>query len=116
MEIHRGCGTSRFPHVLDNRLTDGGEVVSLTRRPPFTPRKIPGTLTSSGIEPATFRLVTVSQTTTLPRAPYVNKTYDLLCVHNFSFHSKLFLPFPFFVVSSLLCLFLFKIRRYDSVM
>jgi hypothetical protein len=25
-----------------NRLTDGGEV-SLTRRPPFTPRKIPGT-------------------------------------------------------------------------
>jgi hypothetical protein len=28
---------------LDNRLTDGDEVVSLTRRPPFTPRKIPGT-------------------------------------------------------------------------
>jgi hypothetical protein len=25
-----------FPHFLDNRLTDGGEVVSLTRRPPFT--------------------------------------------------------------------------------
>jgi hypothetical protein len=23
---------SRFPHFLDNRLTDGGEVVSLTRR------------------------------------------------------------------------------------
>jgi hypothetical protein len=67
---------------LDNRLTDGGEV-SLTRRPPFTLRKIPGThfcqrlshpqghsaawsvrwietknpMTSSGIEPATFRLV-----------------------------------------------------------
>jgi hypothetical protein len=28
---------------LDNRLTDGGEVVSLKRRPPFNPRKIPGT-------------------------------------------------------------------------
>jgi hypothetical protein len=28
---------------LDNRLTDCGEVVSLMRRPPFTPRKIPGT-------------------------------------------------------------------------
>jgi hypothetical protein len=28
---------------LDNRLTDGGEVVSLTHRPPFTPRKMPGT-------------------------------------------------------------------------
>jgi hypothetical protein len=27
---------SRFPHFLDNRLTDDGEVVSLTRRLPFT--------------------------------------------------------------------------------
>jgi hypothetical protein len=33
---------SRLPHFLHNRLTDGGEVVSLARRPPFTPRKIPG--------------------------------------------------------------------------
>jgi hypothetical protein len=24
------------PHYLDNRITDGGEVVSLTRRPRFT--------------------------------------------------------------------------------
>jgi hypothetical protein len=37
------CKTSRLPHFLDNQLTDGGEVVSLTRRPPFTPRKIPNT-------------------------------------------------------------------------
>jgi hypothetical protein len=28
---------------LDNLLRDGGEVVSLMRRPPITPRKIPGT-------------------------------------------------------------------------
>jgi hypothetical protein len=28
--------------LLDNRLKDGGEVVSLMRRPPFNPRKIPG--------------------------------------------------------------------------
>jgi hypothetical protein len=28
---------------LDNRLTDVAEVASLTRRSPFTPRKIPGT-------------------------------------------------------------------------
>jgi hypothetical protein len=75
---------SRLPHFLDDRLTDGGEVVSLTARktwPPFTPRKFPGThfcyilramvrleglgqlknpMTSSEIEPATFRLVLVA--------------------------------------------------------
>jgi hypothetical protein len=33
------CETSRLPHCLDNRLTDGGEVVSLTRRPPFAPQE-----------------------------------------------------------------------------
>jgi hypothetical protein len=35
--------TSRLPHFLDILLTDGGEVVSLTRRQPFIPGKIPGT-------------------------------------------------------------------------
>jgi hypothetical protein len=30
-----GCEMSRLPHFLHNRLTDGGEVVSLTRRQPF---------------------------------------------------------------------------------
>jgi hypothetical protein len=34
-----GCETSRLPHFLDNRLTDGGEVVSLMRRTPFTPQE-----------------------------------------------------------------------------
>jgi hypothetical protein len=34
---------SRLPHFLDNGLTDGGEAVSLMRRSPFNPRKIPGT-------------------------------------------------------------------------
>jgi hypothetical protein len=38
-----GCETSRLPHFPDNPLKDGGEVVSLTRRPPFTPSNIPGT-------------------------------------------------------------------------
>jgi hypothetical protein len=38
-----GCDMSRLPHFLDNRLTDGDEVVSLTRWLSFTPRKIPGT-------------------------------------------------------------------------
>jgi hypothetical protein len=37
-----GCETSRLPKFLDNRLTDGGEVASLMRRPTFTPRNIPG--------------------------------------------------------------------------
>jgi hypothetical protein len=39
----QGCETSRLPHFLGNRLTDGGEVVSLKLRPPFTPRRISGT-------------------------------------------------------------------------
>jgi hypothetical protein len=29
--------SSRLPHFLDTRFTNGGEVLSLTRRPPFTP-------------------------------------------------------------------------------
>jgi hypothetical protein len=34
-----GCETLRPPHFLDNGLTDGGEVVSLTPRPPITSQK-----------------------------------------------------------------------------
>jgi hypothetical protein len=37
-----GCETSRLSHFLDNRLTDGGEVVCLMCQPPFTPRENPG--------------------------------------------------------------------------
>jgi hypothetical protein len=37
------CERPRLPHFLDNWLTDGSAVVSLTLRPLFTPRKIPGT-------------------------------------------------------------------------
>jgi hypothetical protein len=33
----QGCETPRFPHFLGTRLTDGGEVVSFTSRPPFNP-------------------------------------------------------------------------------
>jgi hypothetical protein len=29
----QGCETSRLPHFLENRLTDGGEVSNLTRQP-----------------------------------------------------------------------------------
>jgi hypothetical protein len=41
-----GCEMLRFPLYLDNRLTDGGNVVSPTRRPPFTPKNIPRILIS----------------------------------------------------------------------
>jgi hypothetical protein len=34
-----GCITSRLLHFLDNRLTDGGEVVSLTRRSHLYPQE-----------------------------------------------------------------------------
>jgi hypothetical protein len=36
------CETSRLPHLLDTRVTDGVKVASLTRRQPFTPREISG--------------------------------------------------------------------------
>jgi hypothetical protein len=37
-----GCETSRLSHFLDNRLTDGAEVVSLTRQDvPVTGREGP---------------------------------------------------------------------------
>jgi hypothetical protein len=70
------------PHFLNNQLTDGGEVVSLTRRPSFTPPgrflvlisardlvesratvrleglgQFKNAMASSGFEPATCRLV-----------------------------------------------------------
>jgi hypothetical protein len=32
-----GCEVSKLPHFLGNKLTDGGEVVSLTHRPPIPP-------------------------------------------------------------------------------
>jgi hypothetical protein len=35
-----GCETSRIPHFLENRLTNGGEAVSPTRRPPFTHQEV----------------------------------------------------------------------------
>jgi hypothetical protein len=34
-----GCDTSRFPHLLENQLRNGGEVAGLTRRPLFTPQE-----------------------------------------------------------------------------
>jgi hypothetical protein len=38
VKAHKGVRRRGFPHFLDNRLRDGGKVVSLTRRPPFTPQ------------------------------------------------------------------------------
>jgi hypothetical protein len=38
-EGEQGCETSRFPFCLDNRLTEGGGIISLTRRPRSPPQK-----------------------------------------------------------------------------
>jgi hypothetical protein len=77
MEAHRVVRRLRVPQYLDNRLTDGGKVVSLRRRQPFIPQEgswysflleaespqghsAAGRMknsTSLGLEPATFRLV-----------------------------------------------------------
>jgi hypothetical protein len=75
------CERLRLPHFPDNLLTGGGEVVSRMRRPPFTPRNIPGSnfcwrlnrtqgrsaaesirsiknpMTSARFDPATFQLI-----------------------------------------------------------
>jgi hypothetical protein len=82
----QGCEVSRITHCLDNRLTDGGKVVSLTHRPQYrrwkyfllgfdidlcwrlskqngimlleeSAKLIKRSLTSAGLEPATFQLV-----------------------------------------------------------
>ena len=39
MKAHTVSETLRFPHYLDNRLKNGGKIVSLKRRPRFTPQK-----------------------------------------------------------------------------
>jgi hypothetical protein len=46
--------------TLDNRLTDGGEVVSLMSWPLFTPRKIPGTLPQGHIAAARIKYLFVN--------------------------------------------------------
>jgi hypothetical protein len=43
-----GCETSRLPH-FSRKSTYSGEVVNLTRRPFFTPRKIRGLVYSKAI-------------------------------------------------------------------
>jgi hypothetical protein len=35
----KDCETSKLAHLLDNRPTDGGEAVSLTRRPHLFPQE-----------------------------------------------------------------------------
>jgi hypothetical protein len=87
---HRVVRRRGFPHFLDNRLTDGGEVVSPTRRPPFTPGSLypqedswysfPLEAESTLIEKSNdigirtrdlLACSIVPQPTTLPRAPEI---------------------------------------------
>jgi hypothetical protein len=94
MEAHR-VETSRLPHFLDNRLTDGGELSALHAGYPLPPGRflvlifvtwcvdpraivwleglgqLKNPMASSGIESVTFRLVVMMpQPTTLQRAPH----------------------------------------------
>jgi hypothetical protein len=53
---------SRYPHFVDNQLTDGGDVDSLTRRSLFTRKNITGTNFRGGVNPkATMRLEGLGQ-------------------------------------------------------
>jgi hypothetical protein len=40
----------KIPHCLDNRLTDGGKVVSPTFQPHFTPQKPQGLVRPEGLD------------------------------------------------------------------
>jgi hypothetical protein len=77
--------------------TDGGQAVSLTRRPPFSPRKIPERLSQPQGHSAAGRIRSIKksndlignqirdlpaysivpQPTTLPRAPYMHILFEL---------------------------------------
>jgi hypothetical protein len=118
-----GCDTLSLPHFLDNRLTDGCEVVSSTRRPPFTPQEsswysICWRLgrTQGHSEAGRIRSIEksndignrnldlpgcsiVPQPTTLPRAPLISCTPT---------KSNLQCAYPFLVFSLLTCNLLFK--------
>jgi hypothetical protein len=44
----QGCEASKLTHFLDTQLTDGGEVVSLTHHPPFTPERFLVLISTTG--------------------------------------------------------------------
>jgi hypothetical protein len=52
------CETCRLPNFLEYRVTDGGEDISFMRRPPFTPKKTPGTHFCSRLSRAQGRSAT----------------------------------------------------------
>jgi hypothetical protein len=96
-------------HFLDNRLTNGGKVVRITHRPPFTPQEdswysfmlgaesTPRAIerlegwkksTSSGLEPATL-----PQPTTLPRDPQrLTTLWASMACYRDSFTFTFFIP------------------------
>jgi hypothetical protein len=69
-----GCETSRLPHFLQNWLTDGGEVVSPTRWPSFSPSKIPRGHIAAG------RIRSIEKSNDL----IVNRTRDLSASTNYA--------------------------------
>jgi hypothetical protein len=73
-----GLWEIKAPHLLDNRLTDGGEVFSLTRLPSFTPKEI-GTHSVGGwVDPrAIEEKVSIKRSSRWTCAPY---SFDKLSI------------------------------------
>jgi hypothetical protein len=74
-----------LPHVLDNRLTDGGEVISLTRRLLFTPWEIPGTQFCYNLDPLQGNSASDSIWSIETFDNIGNRTRDLIELNSHSF-------------------------------
>jgi hypothetical protein len=118
-----GCGgpevreTSRLPHFLDNRLTDGSEFVKVTSLPPFTPGRLVVLICVRGWTDsrASIRSIDltgnrtrdfpscsiVPQPTTLPRAP----TSSVQVSKEVQFYQR-DLEIPFKVINAIITLYI----------
>jgi hypothetical protein len=73
--------------LLGSWLTDGGKVASLTRRPPFNSRKIPGSHFSQ-------RLSQPQGNSAVGRIRSIEKSYDLIWNHTLDLPDCTIVPQP----------------------